>query len=255
MTANLAFSSNIDPSNQFNLSLNGYEGPIDLLLDLAKKQKVNLSNISILELAEQYLDFIQNFKKLHLEIAADYLVMASWLTYLKSYLLIPKKEDENEHSSEELEAALKYQLQRLDAMQKVTKILYKKPLIGRDVFYSRITKGLKIKYSISYSSSLYDLLKTYASIISKNEISSLTISQSDLYSVEQSIQRLKKIFGFIQEWTNFMNIIPEFKKDIIINKSAVSSNFVASLELAKNGFIEVSQKGTFSNIYVRVKQL
>ena len=255
MTKNSDFLSNIEPSNQFNLTLDGYEGPIDLLLDLAKKQKVNLSNISILELAEQYLDFIQNFKKLHLEIAADYLVMASWLTYLKSYLLIPKKEDENEHTSEELEAALKYQLQRLDAIQKVSKILYNKPLIGRDVFYSRIDKGLKIKYSISYSSYLYDLLKTYASIISKNEVSSLTISHSDLYSVEQAIQRLKKIFGFIQEWTNFMNIIPEFKKDVIINKSAVSSNFVASLELAKNGFIEVSQKGTFSNIYVRVKQL
>ena len=114
----------IEPSNQFNLSLGEYEGPIDLLLDLAKKQKVNLSNISILELAEQYLIFIQKFKELHLEIAADYLVMAAWLTYLKSRLLLPREKIEDKYTSEELEAALKYQLQRLEAMQKVSKILY-----------------------------------------------------------------------------------------------------------------------------------
>ena len=248
-------TNSIETSNQFNLTLNGYEGPIDLLLDLAKKQKVNLSNISILELAEQYLIFIQKLKKIHLEIAADYLVMASWLTYLKSHLLLPKDENENEHTPEEIEAALKYQLQRLDAMQNISKILYARPLVGRDVFYSGITEGVKIKYKISYSSNLYDLLKSYSLIISNNPIASLTITNSDLYSVEQSIQRLKKIFGFIQEWTNFMNLIPEFKKNKIVNKSAISSNFVASLELAKNGFIEVRQKETFSNIYVRARQL
>ena len=245
----------IDNSNQFNLTLEGYEGPIDLLLDLAKKQKVDLSNISILELAKQYLDFIQTIKELHLEIAADYLVMASWLTYLKSRLLIPtEKEDEN-ISREDLEAALKYQLQRLEAMQNVSKILYARPLINRDIFYRGFSNDLKKKFKIEYSSTLYDLLKSYSLIVSKNKITSLTIESSDLYSVEEAIKRLKNIFGSVKEWTNFMNLIPKFSSNNIINKSSVSSNFVASLELAKNGFIEVTQKETFSNIYVRNKNL
>ena len=161
----------IETSNQFNLSLEGYEGPIDLLLDLAKKQKVNLSNISILQLSEQYINFIQKFSELHLEIAADYLVMASWLTYLKSRLLLPQTKDDEESTPEELEAALKFQLQRLEAMQNISKILYSRPLIGRDVFYSRFTNNIKIKYKIVYTSTLYDLLKSYSSIIVKNDTS------------------------------------------------------------------------------------
>ena len=242
-------------TNQFNLSLEGYEGPIDLLLDLAKKQKVNLSNISIFKLAEQYLVFIQKFKELHLEIAADYLVMASWLTYLKSRFLLPKDKLEDEHTPEELEAALKYQLQRLEAMQKISKILYSRPLIGRDVFYRGFTDGLKIKYKITYVSTLFDLLKSYSLNISKNMISSLSISPSDLFSVEGAIQRLKNIFGSFQEWTNFINLIPKLKGNILINKSAISSNFVATLELVKNGYIEVKQKETFGNIFIRSKSL
>ena len=133
-----------ESSNQFNISLDGYEGPIDLLLDLAKKQKVNLSNISILKLAEQYISFIQEFKELHLEIAADYLVMASWLTYLKSRLLLPKEKETDEYTSEELETALKYQLQRLRAMQDISKILYSRPLIGRDIYYRGFSEDIKI---------------------------------------------------------------------------------------------------------------
>ena len=232
MTANLAFSSNIDPSNQFNLSLNGYEGPIDLLLDLAKKQKVNLSNISILELAEQYLDFIQKFKKVHLEIAADYLVMAAWLTYLKSRLLLPKDERIEEHTPEELEEALRYQLLRLESFQKVSKIIYSRSLVGRDVFYGGSSEGLNIKYDITYTANLYDLLKTYSSIILKNEkINQLTITFSELYSVDQAIKRLQGIFGKITEWTNLMNFIPKFGSNNIINKSSITSNFVASFVL------------------------
>ena len=128
-------------NNQFNILLDGYEGPIDLLLDLAKRQKVNLSNISILDLAEQYFDFIQKFKELHLEIAADYLVMAAWLTYLKSRLLLPKESIEDDRTPEELEKALKYQLQRLEAMQKISKVLYSRPLVGRDFFYRGTSEG------------------------------------------------------------------------------------------------------------------
>ena len=242
--------------NQFNIFLSTYEGPIDLLLDLARKQKVNLSDISILELAEQYIQFINNYNKIHLEIAADYLVMAAWLTYLKSRLLLPKEEKIDEHTSEELEEAIRYQLQRLEAIQTVSKNLYSRPLINRDIFYGGSKESINIKYNITYTASLYDILKSYSYILKKEDnISSLTIASSDLYSVDQAIERIKDMLGVITEWTSFMNLIPKFIINDIINKSFVSASFVASLELAKNGFIEVKQKDTFGQIFIRSKPL
>ena len=244
-----------DSTKKFNISLSSYEGPIDLLLDLAKKQKVDLSEISILQLAEQYIYFINNYQDIHLEIAADYLVMAAWLTYLKSRLLLPKEEKTDDHTPEELEEALKYQLQRLEAFQLVSKKLYSRSLIGRDVFYGGSSEGVKVKYKIKYSSTFFDLLSAYAKIIQKKErINHLTIAYSELYSVDDAIQRLKGIFGNIVEWTNLLNLIPKFNKDKIINKSILSSNFVASLELAKNGFIEVKQNDVFGNIFVKLRK-
>ena len=245
----------INSSKQFNITLNSYEGPIDLLLDLARKQKVDLSEISILELAEQYINFINQYQDIHLEIAADYLVMAAWLTYLKSRLLLPKEEKSEDHTPEELEEALKYQLQRLEAFQSVSKKLYSQPLIGRDVFYGGSSEGLKVKYNINYTSNLYDLLKSYSVILkSKDQIKNLTIEYSELYSVDRAVKRMKEIFGSISEWTNLLNIIPKLiESNRVINKSIISSNFVASLELSKNGFIEVKQQETFGNIYIRYK--
>ena len=243
-------------NERFNILLSSYEGPIDLLLELAKKQKVDLSDISILELAEQYINFINKYNTIHLEIAADYLVMAAWLTYLKSRLLLPKEEKNDIQSPEELENALKYQLLRLQAMQRISKKLYSRPLINRDIFYGGFSDGIKVKYDISYKSSLYDLLKTYSSILSsKEKISSLKISSSELYSVDQAIQRLKNIFGSIKEWTNIMNLLPKFGLNNIVNKSSISSNFMASLELAKNGMIELKQNETFGNIFIRSREL
>jgi len=242
-------------SKQFNISLTSYEGPIDLLLDLARRQKVDLSEISILGLVEQYINFINKYQDIHLEIAADYLVMAAWLTYLKSRLLLPKEEKSEDHTPEELEEALKYQLQRLEAFQSISKKLYSRSLIGRDVFYGGSTEGLKIKYDISYSSNLFDLIRSYSSIIQKKEnVNHLTITYSELYSVDNAIQRLKSIFGELTEWTNFLNLIPRFKNKKIVNKSILSSNFVASLELAKNGFIDVKQNNLFGNIFIKLRR-
>ena len=239
--------------DQFNLSLDSYEGPIDFLLELAKKQKVDLSEISILKLAEQYIQFIEKYN-IHLEIAADYLVMAAWLTYLKSRLLLPSEETVDEHTPEELEEALRYQLQRLEAMQKVSKKLYSSPLVWRDVFYGSSIDGINIKYQITYTSTLFDLLKSYSTILTKNErVSNLTIALSELYTVDQAILRLKEIFGTLGEWTNFMNLIPKFGLNKVVNKSFITSNFLASLELAKNGLIEVKQDQTFGNIFVKPK--
>ena len=242
-------------SKQFNISLNAYEGPIDLLLDLARKQKVDLSEISILELAEQYINFINKYQNIHLEIAADYLVMAAWLTYLKSRLLLPKEEKSEDHTTEELEEALKYQLLRLEAFQSVSKKLYSRPLIGRDVYYGGSTEGVKVRYNINYTSTLFDLLRSYSNIIQKKErVNHLTIAYSELYSVDEAIQRLKSIFGEISEWTNLLKLIPKFNSNKVLNKSILSSNFVASLELAKNGFIEVKQNDVFGNIFVKLRR-
>ena len=241
--------------NKFHLLLENFEGPIDLLLVLARTQKVDLSEISISELADQYIKFINEYRNIHIEIAADYLVMASWLTYLKSRLLLPKEEKTEEHTAEDLEKALRYQLQRLEAFQKVSKILYSSPIINRDVFYGGSSEGLKVKYDINYTSNLYDLLKSYSQILkSKEQIKHLTIEYSELYSVDQAIKRMKEIFGTIANWTNFLNIIPSLLRDKkVINKSIISSNFVASLELSKNGFIDVKQDETFGNIYIKLK--
>ena len=215
---------------QFNLLLDNFEGPIDLLLVLARSQKVDLSDISISELADQYINFINQYRNIHIEIAADYLVMAAWLTYLKSRLLLPKEEKTDEYTADELEEALKYQLQRLEAFQNISKIIYSRPLVNRDVFYGGSSEGLKVKYNINYTSNLYDLLKSYSQILKSNEqVKQLTIEYSELYSVDQAVKRLKGIFGNITEWTNFLNIIPNLiKANKTINKSIISSNFVAS---------------------------
>ena len=181
---------------QFNLLLDNFEGPIDLLLVLARSQKVDLSDISISELADQYINFINQYRNIHIEIAADYLVMAAWLTYLKSRLLLPKEEKTDEYTADELEEALKYQLQRLEAFQNISKIIYSRPLVNRDVFYGGSSEGLKVKYNINYTSNLYDLLKSYSQILKSNEqVKQLTIEYSELYSVDQAVKRLKGIFG------------------------------------------------------------
>ena len=180
---------------QFNLLLDNFEGPIDLLLVLARSQKVDLSDISISELADQYINFINQYRNIHIEIAADYLVMAAWLTYLKSRLLLPKEEKTDEYTADELEEALKYQLQRLEAFQNISKIIYSRPLVNRDVFYGGSSEGLKVKYNINYTSNLYDLLKSYSRILKSNEqVKQLTIEYSELYSVDQAGNRLKGIF-------------------------------------------------------------
>ena len=182
--------------------------------------------------------------------------MAAWLTYLKSRLLLPKEEKSEDHTPEELEEALKYQLRRLEAFQSVSKKLYSRSLIGRDIFYGGLLEGVKIKYNITYSSTLYDLLQSYSNILKKDDtIKHLTIAYSELYSVDNAIQRLKGIFGEITEWTNLLSLLPKFNSNKIVNKSILSSNFVASLELAKNGYIDVKQNNVFGNIFVKLRRL
>jgi len=239
--------------NQFNVNLEGYEGPIDLLLDLAKSQKVDLSKISILKLTEQYLEYIRITQNLNIEIASDYLVMAAWLVYLKSRLLLPKKQNEDEPSTKDLEEALKFQLARLESMKKATLEIFELPQVGKDVFYRGFSDGTKYKYIIHYTSTLYDLLKAYAIQSNKSNINSLKIKPTELYSVDGAIHRLKNIFGNFPDWIELTKLLPSKGKNHLINKSAVSSTFLASLELAKNGFLLVKQDYNFGPIFFKLK--
>ena len=241
--------NNINHS-QFNVNLESYEGPIDLLLDLAKNQKVDLSKISILKLAEQYLEYINFSKQKNLEIVSDYLVMAAWLTYLKSRFLLPKKANNDEPTTKELEEAVKFQLIRLEAMQNVSKELFSLPQVGTNVFYRGSSHGVKFKYKTQYTSSLFDLFTSYARQITRNE---LRIRMSELHSVENAIERLKSIFGNFNDWIEITKLLPALSDNILINKSALSSTLVASLELVKNGFIEVKQNQMFGPIFLKIK--
>ncbi len=238
--------------SKFNVNLNAYEGPLDLLLELAKSQKVDLSKISILELAEQYLKYINLARIINLEIASDYLVMAAWLTYLKSRILLPKVVDNDQPTTEELEEAVKFQLQRLEAIRNVSKKLFNQPQIGLNTFYRGFNDGTKFKYKIIYTSKLFDLLKAYSIHLNTNDSTHLKIEVSQLYTVEAAIERLKNIFGNTNDWMQITDLIPNLSKSLLINKSAISSTFVASLELVKNGIILVKQNEMFGPILLKI---
>ena len=171
---------------------------------------------------------------------------------MKSKLLLPKEENKESHTAEDLEAAIKYQLQRLEAMQNISKELFNLPQIGINTFYRGFNHGAKYKYKIEYTSTLYDLLKAYITQ-NNNNSSHLKIEMSNLYSVENSIERIKNIFGNFKDWIEITKLLPVNSKNNLINKSAMSSTFVASLELVKNGIIELKQNKVFGSIFLRAK--
>ncbi len=235
------------------LDLEGFEGPIDLLLTLAREQKVDLARISILQLADQYLEFIASARAIHLDIAAEYLVMAAWLAYLKSRLLLPEEEkDEDEPSGEEIAALLAFQLRRLEAMREAGAKLMALPQLGRDSFprgepqqgATRVTKSI-------WQASLYDLLRAYGDQRKRKQPSQLTIVQTELYSIDLAIQRLSHIVGRIPDWTTLMSFLPSDLTDPLIKRSAVAAHFVASLELTREGKLELRQSDPFGPIWLR----
>ncbi len=241
---------------QLVLNLDGYEGPIDLLLSLARDQKVDLTKISILELAEQYLNYIQTAHNLQLEIAADYLVVAAWLAYLKSRLLLPVEEtDVSEPSGEELAAALAFQLRRLDAMREAGNRLYAQHILGRDVFSRGMPEGLRMVNRPIWQVSLVDVLRAYGGIQSRAKAETLHIEAPDLYSVDDAMSRLSGVLGRLPDWTVLMRYLPPNLTgdltDDLVRRSAVASTFVAGLELARTGQLELRQERHFGPIYVR----
>jgi segregation and condensation protein A len=236
------------------LDLDGFEGPIDLLLTLARQQKVDLTKISILTLAEQYLSFITAAKQLRLEVAADYLVMAAWLAYLKSRLLLPATENEDEASGPELAEALTFQLRRLDAMRDAGEKILVMPRLGRDVFRRGAPEGMEIIRTPVYEVSLYDLLKAYGDNRRRATVSHLTIEASQLFSLSDAIERLRGVIGDVSDWTSISAFLPDELTDGVVLRSAVASTFAAGLELVKEGRAQMRQSDAFGPIFIKGKE-
>ncbi len=242
------------PRQDLVLDLDGFEGPIDLLLNLARQQKVDLSRISILRLAEQYLDFIAAARRLRLEIAADYLVMAAWLAYLKSRLLLPEPEPGEEASAPELADALALRLRRLDAMRNAGENLLQRPRLGRDVFARGAPEGIEVFQTHVYEVSLFDLLKAYGDNRRRADSSQLTIETSKLYSLSDALERLSRQIGHTVEWTSLAAFFPEELTDALVFRSAVASTLAASLELVRDGKAAIRQSNAFGPIQIRGKE-
>lgn len=245
----------VEDDAAFILRLEAYEGPIDVLLDQARDQKVDLTQVSILALAEQYLGFIERARRLRLDLAADYLVMAAWLAYLKSRLLLPDREEEGreEPTGEELAAALAFQLQRLDGLRRAAGRLMAEPRLGADVF-GRGTPdpGGTVERPV-WEASLYDLLKAYAQITRRRQVRSggLRIETSRLHSTDDAIHRFRRLLGATPGWAVLATFLPARSPDPLVTRSALAATFAASLELAKAGEVEVRQETLFGPIYLR----
>ncbi|CCG40942.1 segregation and condensation protein A [Magnetospirillum molischianum] len=241
------------------LDIDGWEGPLDLLLQLAREQKVDISRMSILKLADQYLDFIHNIRKNQLDLAAEYLVMAAWLAYLKSRLLLPEPDPDpgDESSPEEQAEALSFRLRRLKAMQDAGELLFAGPRLGRDVFGPGAAEGIVVVDRPVFDLGFYDFLKVYADYLTRRSVTVLTVEAADLWSVEHALARLEAMLGIgaLPDWSVLMAYLPPLEGDALKMKSAMASTFVAALELARQGRLCLRQDGpAYSPIYVRAGQ-
>ncbi len=236
-------------ADRLTLDLDGWEGPLDLLLTLARAQKVDLARISILALVEQYLAFIADAKKLRLEIAADYLVMAAWLAYLKSCLLLPK-DPTIEPGPEELALRLQLRLQRLQAMREAGARLVGRDRLGRDVFRRGKSEGLRVIRRAAWTSDLFDLISAYGNVRARAEPNVHVVARRPVMTLDEAIHRLELMIGSRPSWTLLQAFLPE-SLDRDFRRSALASTFVATLELARLGKIRIDQEGVFEPIYVR----
>ncbi len=234
------------------VDVEGFEGPLDLLLTLARTQKVDLRGISVLALARQYLDFVERAKRLRIELAADYLVMAAWLAFLKSRLLLPPDPEEEGPSGEELAAHLAFQLERLEAMRKAAAELMARDQKGRDFFARGLPEKLERVRRVTYSASLMDLMQAYARIRTKDEFRPYVMDRDRVMTMEQALERMRELIGFAGSWTSLATWMPEgWRADPVMRRSATASHFAASLELVKDGRIEIRQGESFAPIEIR----
>ena len=244
----------IDAASGFVVDLDGFEGPIDLLLTLARHQKVDLAKISILALAEQYLVYIQKARDLKLEIAADYLVTAAWLTYLKSRLLLPPPHDDDEPSGEELAEALTARLCKLDAIRRAADVLFTRPQLGRERFGRGEPEGLRILKKSRYRLSLHDLLQAYMDQRVRASNVTYRIAAPPVMRVEDAIEHITGLLGG-PEWQNLLAFLPADLVDDRYRRSAIAAHVGASLEMARDGLVDLRQAALFGPIYVRRRKL
>jgi segregation and condensation protein A len=238
-----------DPSLVVDVA--GFEGPLDLLLHLARNQKVDLARISILALAEQYLAFIEKVRALRLELAADYLVMAAWLAFLKSKLLIPKQPGEEGESGEELAAVLQFRLKRLEAMRDASARLVNRNRLGRDVFARGMPEMVIVEKRNSFSASLYDLLTAYAQQRQRLAINNVTIARRAVWSLKDAREVLARLVGSVGDWTALDSFLIEYLAAPEEKRTAMASSFAATLEMVREGKLEVRQDQVFAPIYLR----
>ncbi len=236
------------------VDVEGFEGPLDLLLTLSRSQKVDLRRISVLQLAEQYLRFVEEAKALRIELAADYLVMAAWLAFLKSRLLLPPDPAEDGPSAEDLAAHLAFQLERLSAMREAAARLMARDQKGRDFFVRGAPDATGTLRRVRHTASLLDLMQAYARIRTRDEFRPFVMDRHDVYTMDTALERLRGLIGYAGEWTELASYLPEgWTADPVRRRSATAATFAATLELAKRGLIELRQSGTFAPISLRRK--
>jgi segregation and condensation protein A len=237
-------------SSNLIVDVDGFEGPLDLLLVLARSQKVDLKKISILALADQYLVFVEEARLRKLELAADYLVMAAWLAYLKSRLLLPEVEEEEGPSGEEMAARLAFQLQRLQAMRNVAARLMARNRLGRDVFGRGLPEGERVIRRSEYGDTIYDLLKAYSTQRIKQSAQDLQIIRAPVFAIEDARKRIEGMLGRISDWSR-LDALLMGGMDQSFKRTTLASSLTASLEMVRDGQIEIRQLGHFSPIYIR----
>ncbi len=241
-----------DEADVLVLELDGFEGPLDLLLALARNQKVDLTKLSMLRLAEQYLAYIDAARELRLEVAADYLVMAAWLAYLKSKLLLPEKEQPDDGpSGQELAAQLAFRLKRLEAMREALASLMGRKRLGVDFFSRGMPEGIRIVRSNIYQASIFDLLKAYAEQRSRQAVTEVKWGGRVVWSIKQARERLSHLLGHEADWAILDTFLEEYKPSPVLGKTVTASSFGATLELAREGFLELRQSQAFGPIYLK----
>lgn len=237
--------------NTFVVDLDGFEGPLDLLLALVREHKLDLVRLSILDLAQQYLDFIDKAKKLRLEIAADYLVMAAWLAFLKSKLLLPAEEGDDEPTGEELAAQLAHRLRRLEAMRDAAAKLLNRNRLGRDFFARGNPEGIRLVRESKYDANIYDLLKAYAIQRQRSAVDSIHFSARPVWSIQDARERLEAILGTSVDWAPIDALVAQYMGSPELHRTALASSLGASLELTREGHAELRQEKAFAPLMIR----
>ncbi len=237
------------------VDVDGFEGPLDLLLTLSRTQKVDLRRISVLQLAEQYLGFVTRARALRIELAADYLVMAAWLAYLKSRLLLPPDPTEEGPSAEDLAAHLAFQLERLQAMREAAARLMARDQKGRDFFVRGLPEDVTRRRRVTYSATLMDLMQAYARIRTRDDFHPFVMDRDHVFTMEQALDRLRGLIGYAGQWTDLTSWLPQgWDSSPMRRRSATAAHFAAVLELTKAGQIELRQGDTFAPLEVRKRE-